>query len=278
MNRRSFIKHSISIGVSVAVLKSNLFALKNNSIIKIAHLADLHIGGDASKLNRNYLRDAIDDINSKQVDATIICGDLLHMMKFKFAPELKSILSKLNSPYYYVPGNHDVGMIPSQKTLNQYRVLLGCDYFKFEIKNWLFVGINSQLLQGGPKREQEKQLEWLSNSLDYGHGNSKGIIVFGHMPIFINNINEKFSVNNNISLKMRELLFSLFKEKRVAAYFHGHLHRQNFLRHEGIKLASSRTIGNRPLGIDKKSGFGVWSLTRSPISTVYEDVSYSIVR
>lgn len=274
MKRRSFIKLGLSTGVSASIYNINVFGLNLSDNIKIAHLADLHIGEGDSQINSNYLRTAINDINSKSVDATIICGDLLHMMAIKYTSEFKSILSELNSPYYYVPGNHDVGMIPSINTLNQYRKLFGEDYFKFEIKEWLFIGVNSQLWQGGPSSEQKKQSDWLLESLTFGNKNNKRIIVFGHMPLFLNNFNENFSVNNNVSLNMRSDLCSLFKEKNVIAYLHGHLHRHNSLLYNGIQLVSTRTVGNRPLGVKKNRGFKIWNMVENS-STQYGYVTYS---
>lgn len=43
--------------------------------------------------------------------------------------DFKNIMTKLNIPYYYVPGNHDIGMVPNDATLAFYRSTMDEDYY-----------------------------------------------------------------------------------------------------------------------------------------------------
>ena len=72
---------------------------------RFAHITDTHIGGGTGSddLNRT-----VEDINRQaDVDFIILSGDVTEFGSEEELLEAKSIISKLNKPYYVTPGNHD---------------------------------------------------------------------------------------------------------------------------------------------------------------------------
>ncbi len=139
-------------------------------------------------------------INDRRPDAVILSGDIGENPQAW--DEAKSILKKLKSPLYYVPGNHDV----HSNDVDRYRKVFGKDYYDFEIKNVKFVVIDSQLLGNydvyGAKNptplpakteeESETMLAWLtalqgnekSEERREEHRGKEVVIGVQHIPVF----------------------------------------------------------------------------------------------
>ena len=67
---------------------------------RLVHFTDLHHKGD-----RKYLQTVVDVINSLAPDFVCFTGDIVEEMKF--LPEALEFLSRIQSPMFGVPGNHD---------------------------------------------------------------------------------------------------------------------------------------------------------------------------
>jgi 3',5'-cyclic AMP phosphodiesterase CpdA len=138
-------------------------------------------------------------INSRRPDAVILSGDIGENPQAW--EEARSILKKLKSPLYYVPGNHDV----HSSDVERYRDVFGKDFYMFNVKGVTFVVIDSQLLgnydvydakQPMPlppqtDDESERMLAWLSGLRDQdrddaaGGRNGKRIVIgVQHIPMF----------------------------------------------------------------------------------------------
>ena len=161
--------------------------------ITIAQISDTHIGDKHAPHAAENLKRAVEMINDRRPDAVILSGDIgenPHAWD-----EAKSILKKLKSPLYYVPGNHDV----HSSDVERYRRAFGKDYYDFEVKNVRFVVIDSQLLGNydvfGAKNpetlpskteeESEHMFAW-ANGLGENAGKRAGGVVIGvqHIPVF----------------------------------------------------------------------------------------------
>ncbi|NLD99430.1 MAG: hypothetical protein GX640_06100, partial [Fibrobacter sp.] len=219
-----------------------LTAGHDSCFFSFAQISDIHWGKDDSISRRQILEEQIDKINRRGVDFTIISGDLIHMMKLYRFNELKGLLSRLNKPFYLVPGNHDVGMITSLETLKNYRDLIGDDFYSIEHKKSLFIMVNTQLWTQKTSPESSTQDTWLNNLLKKRTGDFCNIFIIGHKPLFLDSINERYHPNENIPLKKRLELITLFRKYNVTAVLGGHLHRYNLREDSGIAFINTESI------------------------------------
>ena len=166
-----------------------LVACASSAQVVIAQLSDTHIGEPRAPHAADNLRQAVNLINQRHVDAVILSGDIGETPKdWAIA---KSILRDLNAKLYYVPGNHDV----HTHDVDRYRNVFGDDYYRFQVKNVTFIVIDSQLLgnfehyeAGAPpplppdtEAESKKMLAWM----DEQSRNVSGIVIgVQHVPIF----------------------------------------------------------------------------------------------
>jgi predicted phosphodiesterase len=167
--------------------------------VSIVQISDTHIADKHAPHATENLKHAVEMINSRRPDAVILSGDIgENPLAWE---EARSILKKLKSPLYYVPGNHDV----HSSDVERYRDVFGKDFYMFNVKGVTFVVIDSQLLgnydvydakQPMPlppqtDDESERMLAWLSGLRDQdrddaaGGRNGKRIVIgVQHIPMF----------------------------------------------------------------------------------------------
>ena len=92
-----------------------------------------------------------------------------HANENSFA-DFKRITSGLDIPFYCVPGNHDVGMVPDDTTLAFYRSTMGEDYFSFKHKGVSFIFTNSQLWKTDIGEESKEHDLWFNKTLTNENG------------------------------------------------------------------------------------------------------------
>lgn len=199
---------------------------------------------------------AVAQINRLKPDFVVITGDFVHDPDDENQiSEFKRITGKIDSgiPVYMIPGNHDVGLVPTHESLKRYRTNYGADRFSFNHKGSRFIGINTSLIKAELLKLEAKQAKWLQKALKKGK-NAEQIIVFGHYPFFIESFDEPERYSNMKS-EYRAKYFSLFKENKVNAIFSGHLHNNAQAEYKGIRLIITSAVG-KPLG-NAPSGFRI---------------------
>lgn len=72
--------------------------------IKIVQLSDLHL---TKKVSVKYLAELVEKINELAPDLVVLTGDILEVNAFGVKEQIKTFAS-LNSPAYFVSGNHDI--------------------------------------------------------------------------------------------------------------------------------------------------------------------------
>ena len=83
--------------------------LANNEVINIIHLTDLHLG---ACYDENYVKMLLEKIlnyireKSIEIDFVVITGDLIDG-NIRLTKEMLEPFSQINSPIYYVAGNHE---------------------------------------------------------------------------------------------------------------------------------------------------------------------------
>jgi len=165
---------------------------KGNDRVSIVQISDTHLGDGHAPHAAENLRQAVKMTNDRHPDAVILSGDIGENPQAW--DEARSILKKLKSPLYYIPGNHDV----HSKDVDRYRGVFGKDYYEFQVKYVTFVGIDSQLLgnydvygaktppplPSDTEEESERMLSWL-NGLPEEPGTAKRVVIgVQHIPVF----------------------------------------------------------------------------------------------
>ena len=117
---------------------------------------------------------SIELVNYLQPDIVIFPGDITHSGTESEYKRMKEILSKIQAPVYYVPGNHET-LWPADEAekalsldklrdekLKLYHKYFGPDHWSFEYGDFLFVGFDST--ENWPQLSRQRRL-WLLETL-----------------------------------------------------------------------------------------------------------------
>ncbi len=126
-----------------------------------------------------------------------------------------------------VPGNHDVGdhadIKPSQQVddarLEQWRTLVGPDFWSLDRNGWRLIGLNAMLMGTG-HREEARQLDWFAQVLE----TKAPVAVFLHKPLFIEDPQEGPRGYWTVTPEPRAKLLALMKGADIRLVASGHLH------------------------------------------------------
>jgi len=235
---------------------------KKQEPFSFAQLCDTQLGMGGYEHDIKTFEQAVQQINSLNVDFVVICGDLVHHANDSSYTDFKRIMNGFKMPCYPAAGNHDVGKKPTDSTLQYYRKTIGKDYYTFDNKGYAFVVSNTQLWKVEVDKESEKHDLWFKNTLD-SIGKNTPVFVVGHYPIFIKSPDEK-EVYFNLPMATRKKILGLFKEYNVEAYLSGHKHETIINNYENIQLVSGETTSKN---FDKRPmGFRLWEVSTDTIS------------
>jgi alkaline phosphatase D len=126
-----------------------------------------------------------------------------------------------------VPGNHDVGdhraIKASQEVndtrLEQWRTLIGPDYWSIDREGWRLIGLNSMIMGTG-HRDEALQLDWFEAALD-----TQGpVAIFLHKPLFIDHPEEGPRGYWTVTPEPRAKLLARMAKADIRLVASGHLH------------------------------------------------------
>ena len=150
------------------------------SATRIIVLADLHVlpGNECEK----NLKTAVDEINKSDADLVVINGDLTNEGSDIELKNVKSILDKIKTPLYVLPGNHETTW--SQSATKTIFDLWGNDRFVTEIDSFVVVGIAcGPYMKMGDGHIKQEDLHWLDETLRQYCNKGKRVISFNHYPL-----------------------------------------------------------------------------------------------
>ena len=121
-------KHLILILIIILHISCTEREQKSFSFVQ---LCDTQLGMGGYDHDLETFKLAVSQINELKPDFVIICGDLVHKANDSSYSDFKKIMEGFKMPCYLAPGNHDVGNIPNDTTLDYYRKTIGNDYYNF---------------------------------------------------------------------------------------------------------------------------------------------------
>ncbi|MEC5165464.1 putative phosphodiesterase [Flavobacterium sp. PL11] len=150
-----------------------------NDILRFAIVSDRTGGMETGIFDK-----AVDKLNLMQPEFVISVGDLIDGYtedpKIWNAQwdEFDAMINRLEMPFYYVPGNHDV----SNESLTEvWRKRHGRDYYSFIYKEVLFIALNTDEIKDGGM--SDTQVDYVINTLK-DNQQVKWTLFFMHRPLW----------------------------------------------------------------------------------------------
>jgi 3',5'-cyclic AMP phosphodiesterase CpdA len=216
---------------------------------------------------------AIAAANRLRPSFVVVTGDLVNRPgDAAQIAEYRRVAARLDPaiPLYNVPGNHDVGNVPTSDSIETYERAFGPDHYTFRTSTITGIVLDSSLIhspEGAPDRASA-QLAWLRTELARAKGDrDRRIVVFQHHSWFVSAADEPDDYFN-IPRERRGVYLGLFHEYGVSALFAGHYHRNSEARDREIPMITSGPVG-KPLG-GAKSGIRVVTVGETISSRYYE--------
>ncbi|NLP58314.1 sugar-binding protein [Lutibacter sp. B1] len=184
--------------------------------------------------------DAIRKLNLLQPEFVMSVGDLIEGYTTDVKrldsewTEFNSFIDSLQTPFFYVPGNHDITNKVMEK---KWQELFGVTYYHFVYKDVLFLCLNSEdnYRGAGKGTIDDEQYEYIKKALE-DNKNVKWTLVFLHQPLWVQEDTKRW-------LEVEKLL-----EDRNHNVFAGHYHRYwKTERNNGKYIALATTGGGSKL-------------------------------
>lgn len=195
------------------------------SRVRFAFLADLHISD--VKSNVEDLEASIDDINNlKDIDFVILAGDITEFGSDEEIELAKSIISRLNIPYYVLSGNHDSKW--SESGCNTFAKVFGYEYFSFDAGGVQFIGTNSgPNMRMAPALVPREAMVWL-DSVTRALPREKPVVFINHYPL------------DDAMLNYAQVI-DMLKRVNIQASLCGHGHSNRLMDFSGIRGVMGRS-------------------------------------
>ena len=236
---------------AMSACRSASTEMSGHQAFTFVQICDTQLGMGGYKHDVDSFRQAVEQINTLNPDFVVICGDLVQDRNDSSFADFKRIKAGFTVPCYCVPGNHDVGNTPTPDSLQNYRDVMGDDYYSFEHKGYTFVLVNTQLWKAPVEGETAQHDIWLKNTLKSASEKKSPVFIAGHYPLFLE-APEEADEYMNLPLAKRTELLELFERSGVVAVLGGHAHRLIINDYKGIQLVNgettSKNFDQRPMG------------------------------
>ena len=206
-------------------------AQQPSDTLVFAFLADTHIGAGTSVED---LTQCVTDINAQpQIQFAVVAGDITEFGSDDELAQAKEILSKLNIPWYIIPGNHDTKW--SESGCNTFNRIFGASGFSFISHGILFVGTGSgPNMRMGNAQVPREDLVWL-DSLMRATPKDMPVIYIVHNPM-------------DHSLANWDQVFDILKQRNIVLTMGGHWHSNTFQINDGVPAVLGRSVLSGSIG------------------------------
>jgi 3',5'-cyclic AMP phosphodiesterase CpdA len=233
--------------------------------MRIIQISDTHLSVQHDHFRQNTDRIA-QALAGEEADLIIHTGDL--SMDGAVDPSdlelARAWNDKLPAEVLSVPGNHDVGDLPSNRPdqpvtdarLAAWRDIIGPDWWVRDQGGWRLIGLNAMLVGTGHDQEAA-QTDWLVSVLS----DERPIAIFLHKPLCIDALAEGPRGYWTLPPEPRAQLRQILAGKPIHLLGSGHLHIERQQRIDGIEHvwspASSFVVGGmqEDLGGQRRLGY-----------------------
>jgi 3',5'-cyclic AMP phosphodiesterase CpdA len=183
--------------------------------------------------------------------------------------EFKRVAGRLDKSIrlFLMPGNHDVGNEPTKESLAKYREQFGPDYYTFRVGDITGIVLNSSLEKDphNVPEEAAKMETWFRTELVKA---KQHVIVFQHIPFFLNAANEEDRYEN-IPRETRQRYLKLLHEYGVRQIFAGHYHSTSEARDGDLEMITTGPVG-KPVP-PARSGLRIVTVSPAGVTQKYYD-------
>lgn len=202
---------------------------------QFAIIADLTAG-----LRPGVFENAVEKLNLMQPEFVMCVGDMIQGGITDVAEldrqwdEFDGWIEKLQAPFFYLPGNHDIG----NKTMAEvWKKRLGTSYYHFLYSDVLFLVANTD---DPPERSiSEEQIAYFKDVLD-ANPDVRWTMVFLHRPTWLADYSGKTPANSK--------RFETLLKGRAHTVFAGHDHKYSKLARNGFNYYVLSTTGAQGRG------------------------------
>ncbi len=178
----------------------------------------------------------VDKTNLLQPEFVISVGDLIDGYTDKIDnirkqwDEFQGLVAKLQMPFFFVPGNHDLS---NPVMASEWTRRLGPSYYHFVYRNVLFLCLNTE--DGKPTNISDEQIAYFAEVLKQ-NPDVRWTLLFMHKPLWVY---EEGREGHEQFQKIEQLL-----QGRNYTVFAGHLHGYTkYVRHDQIYIILATTGG-----------------------------------
>jgi hypothetical protein len=185
--------------------------------------------------------DAVEKLNLLRPEFVMSIGDLIEgeteseVELNRQWGEFDTLVRKLQMPFFYLPGNHDIG---NEVMAKEWQKRLGQAYYHFTYRNVLFLCLNTQDACDGCIGRQ--QLEYFRQVLETSR-NVRWTLMFMHQPLWEED--EALEDWENIELLLADRPYTVFA---------GHRHIYNKSVRKGRRFYVLAITGGRGGGLDNE--------------------------
>jgi predicted phosphodiesterase len=243
LNRRAFLRDGTLTLVAANVTANSLFAVKQEEVLKVGLMTDMHYADKPTRGSRHYretlgkLEEASDKFNDLNLSFVVELGDFIDAApgvetELGYLKTVNSRFQKICQHRHYVLGNHCVDTLRKEEFLGV--VEQKAAHYSFDAGEYHFIILDSCFRSDGVPygRKNSKwndanipddQLEWLQSDLKR---TSRKTIIFVH---------QRLDNRPNYSVKNAPVVRKILEESgKVLAVFQGHSHKNELQEIGGI--------------------------------------------
>ena len=189
---------------------------------------------------------AVAESNAVKPDFVMTIGDLVQgytadetVLRNSWR-DVDAMTQKLDAPFFYCPGNHDVETPAARKIYTELHGRNGKTWYSFNYRSCHFVVMDSTaLVIGQDKALAEAQWAWLSADLGAANRTARHIFIFEHHPL-------------DVKAAWSKILPMLDPAKTTI--FAGHEHQLSYRKFDGVAIYVLGPTGARLDTVDRAQG------------------------
>ncbi len=193
------------------------------------------------RLAPGKLKAAVDDLNTRKLDAIVHLGDFIDK-DWKSFDALQPIVDAAHAPWRFVLGNHDFSVDDAHKAQVAQRLKMPARYYAFDLGDWTFLVLDGNDLseygwpEGSPELIEARrlhreryagkpdwdggvgavQMAWLDQRLTAADHAGRKVALFCHFSVW--------PVNPHNLWNAPEVIALLERHSSVKAWINGHNH------------------------------------------------------